>query len=208
MKKQQVGNRSRRKQASQRPLSRLYSEVFSFIRTSAPFIWTSVLLFLFAALLGLAFPAPEPVASQILSFIEELLLETEGLTQGEMIWFLFQNNILSAFMGMMFGILIGIFPLISSLVNGYLVGFVSRFAVQEYGPLVMWRLLPHGIFELPALFLSLGIGLRLGTYLFEEKPAHSFLARIRLALLTFFLVIFPLLVIAAIIEGSLIVLFP
>ena len=33
----------------------------------------------------------------------------------------------------------------------------------------LFRLLPHGIFELPAIFISLGLGLRFGMFIFQKE---------------------------------------
>jgi len=41
--------------------------------------------------------------------------------------------------------------------------------VQTDGFLSLWRLLPHGIFELPAVFISLGMGLKIGMFIFQKK---------------------------------------
>jgi len=38
--------------------------------------------------------------------------------------------------------------------------------IEGYG--ILWRLVPHGIFELPAVFISLGLGIKLGTFIFRE----------------------------------------
>ena len=70
---------------------------------------------------------------------------------------------------MTFGVLLGIFPLMSVIANGYLLGFVVAASVRSQGILILWRLFPHGIFEIPALFLSLGLGLKMGTFIFQKK---------------------------------------
>jgi stage II sporulation protein M len=76
--------------------------------------------------------------------------------------------------------------------------------VYEEGILVLWRLLPHGIFELPALFLSAGLGLRLGTFIFRKNKLKSLKNYLFESLRVFLFIIFPFLLIAAIIEGILI----
>jgi stage II sporulation protein M len=66
------------------------------------------------------------------------------------------------------------------------------------------NLLPHGIFELPAIFISFGMGLKFGTFLFYKEKMKKFAEFFSNSLRVFVFVILPLLVIAAIIEGSLI----
>lgn len=68
----------------------------------------------------------------------------------------------SSFLGVILGLVLGIFPIIFAIVNGYVLGFVASITVESEGLFVLWRLLPHGIFELPAIFISLGLGLKFG----------------------------------------------
>ena len=75
-------------------------------------------------------------------------------------------------------------------------------AVSLEGILTLWKLFPHGIFEIPAVIISLGLGLRLGiTLMFKTK---KFKKESFSSLLVFLLVVTPLLIIAAIIEGFLV----
>jgi len=128
------------------------------------------------------------------------------MSQGELVSFIFFNNLQSSFLGMIFGFFLGIFSVITIVVNGYLLGFVSARVVQEGGVFVLWRLLPHGVFELPALFISMGLGLKLGMFVFYKKRFKTLKTFFWNSLRVFVFVIIPLLVIAAVIEGSLIVL--
>ena len=64
-------------------------------------------------------------------------------------------------------------------------------------------LVPHGIFELPAILFSIGIGFKIGIDLFSRKKGNL-KYNLREALRFFIYIILPLLIIAAIIEGALI----
>ena len=99
------------------------------------------------------------------------------------------------------GVFIGLFPITSAVVNGYLIGFIANHAVAEKGVLVLWRLLPHGIFELPAVFISMGLGLKIGIGLLKEENLKKNFVN---ALRVFVFVVLPLLIIAGIIEGVLV----
>jgi stage II sporulation protein M len=185
-----------------------YIQSWKYIKESKHFIYFIIILFLFFSLLGFFVPAPENISAYILEFIEELLRKTEGMSWGELMRFIFLNNIQGSFFGMIFGILLGVFPLMSVIANGYLLGFVAAKSVQSEGILILWRLFPHGIFEISALFISLGMGLRLGTFIFQKKKLKSLQRYIWESLRVFLFVVIPLLIIAAIIEGSFIFLFP
>ena len=139
-----------------------------------------------------------------MEFLKQLLEQTKAMSQWELIEFIFLNNIQSSFVGMIFGMIFGILPFITIILNGYILGFVSKMAVAERGFSSLLSLLPHGIFELPALFISLGLGLKLWTFVFEKEKMNSFKKYLLNSLKVFLFVIIPLLVIAAIIEGSLI----
>ncbi len=185
-------------------LRRSYREAWEYIKDSRNFIYTTMIVFLFFVLLGFFTPAPAKLNTIIIGFIDKLLQQTEGLSQAELIRFIFWNNIQSSFTGMLLGIFLGIFPVMSALANGYLLGFVASKTVDGNGLVILWRLFPHGIFELPALFISLGMGLRLGTSAFAKNKFRTLKYYIINSIKTFFLIVVPLLVIAAIIEGSLI----
>ena len=108
---------------------------------------------------------------------------------------------------MVFGIVLGIFSIITVIINGYLLGFVSARVVYAEGITSLWRLLPHGIFELPAVLISMGLGLKIGTFIFQKKKIKSLKEFFLSSFKTFLFVILPLLVIAALIETTLIFFF-
>ena len=122
--------------------------------------------------------------------------------------FIFQNNLKSSFIGLTSGILLGILPLIMIFFNGYLLGFISNKVTQAYNFGVLWRLLPHGIFEIPAIIISLGLGVRIGVSLIStdfKQIKKNLLYHIENSLIVFLFVVFPLLLIAALIEAALMV---
>jgi len=146
-----------------------YKKSWDFIKESRNFIYVIILLFFVSSLLGFFISLPEIIITQILDFIREILEKTQGMSQYELMSFIFSNNIQSSFMGMILGIFLGIFPIFSAISNGFILGFVSSLSVSAEGFVVLWRLFPHGIFELPAIFISLGLGLKIGTFIFQKK---------------------------------------
>ena len=188
-------------------LRKNYGESFNYIKESKNFIYSVMLIFLFFFLIGFFVSAPSELEKIILNFIEDLIQKTEGLSQWELIKFIFFNNLQSSFVGMFFGIILGIFPIVTTLANGYLLGFVAERTVGKEGIFILWRLFPHGIFELPALFISLGLGLKLGTFIFRKNRLKTLGTYFLKSIKVFFFVVIPLLVIAAIIEATLIFLF-
>lgn len=185
-------------------LKKEYGKSWNFVKESRNFIYSVISVFFIFSLIGFFIPAPAMISGQILKFIEELLLKTQNMGNFELIKFIFFNNIQSSFFGMIFGAFLGIFPFMAIVANGYVLGFVASLAVNSEGVFVLWRLFPHGIFELPAIFISLGLGLKIGTFIFKKKKFESLKEYSLNSLRVFLFIVLPLLIIAAIIEGSLI----
>lgn len=181
-----------------------YNLSWKYLKEARNFIYTTIVLFAVFILAGAFIPVPPVLEQRILDFIREILEKTAGMSQRELISFIFFNNIQSSFFGMIFGVVLGIFPIITIISNGYLLGFVSAKATQVGGALVLWRLFPHGIFELPALFISTALGFKLGTFVFHKKKFETLKNFLWNSLRVFVFVVLPLLIVAAIIEGSLI----
>ncbi len=146
-----------------------YKKSWAYVKESKNFIYSAILIFFLSALLGFFFPVPEKIIEILLEMIKELLEQTEGLSTTQLISFIFWNNLGTSFYAFFLGIFLGFIPVLIALVNGYLVGFVAVMAVDADSILSLWRLLPHGIFELPAVFISLGMGIKLGGFFFSAK---------------------------------------
>lgn len=194
----------KRKEENNFNLKKEYKKSWDYLKKSKKFILMVVVIFFTFALIGFFLPVPDSIVEQIMKFITEVLEKTQRMSPNELIGFIFFNNLKSSFFGMILGIFLGVFPVIGTIANGYLLGFVSAMSVEAGGILTLWRLLPHGIFELPAVFISLGLGLKLGTIIFKEKKLEKFKDYLLGSLRVFLLVVVPLLVIAGVIEGLLI----
>lgn len=184
-----------------------YQKSWNYLKESKNFIYIILILFFLFFIIGYFLPVPESIVTLILEFIEELLKKTSGMSQGELIRFILFNNIKSSFFGIIFGIILGIFSVIAAISNGFLLGFVASKTAQMEGIFILWKLFPHGIFEIPALIISAGLGLKLGTFIFQKKKLESLKNYLLNSLRVFLFVIVPLLILAAFIEGSLIFFF-
>ena len=183
-----------------------YSLSWKYIKECKNQIYFIIALILGSALVGLIYQPPE-IYDLIQKFLQDILRQTQGLNWWEMIIFILNNNLQSSFFSMILGVFFGIFPILAGFSNGYVLGFVAEKAVAIEGPLTLWRLLPHGIFEFPAIILSLALGTRFGMFWFagKGKKKKEFFRRLESSLRVFLFVVIPLLVIAAIIEGILVV---
>ncbi len=116
---------------------------------------------------------------------------------------IFLNNAFVSLLFLVLGLALGVLPVLFIAFNGYFVGVISYLVSQERGLLFIFLgLLPHGILELPMVFLAAAIGLRLGHQVFSAligKPTQ--IKREFIEGLTFyFRWILPILLVAAIIE--------
>jgi len=183
-------------------LAENYKNCWNYLKETKNLIFIIVGVFFIFVLIGFFVPVPSEISGQLMKYIQKIVEQTSGLSPAGLITFIFFNNVRSSLFGWIFGILLGIFPVFVSVFNGYLLGYVSKLGVAQEGFLVLWKLLPHGIFELPAVFISLGMGMKFGQVLISNKKKlkENFLNALRV----FISIVVPLLIIAAIIEGTLI----
>jgi stage II sporulation protein M len=187
--------------------SKGFTGTIAYLIPLRPYLIVIITLFLLAAAAGYVSAYLNP------DIIDELMgqfEETYGWIAEEspimIMLFIFANNTFNSFIAMMFGILFGIWPVIFILINGFFIGVVVFSSLQEYGILVVLSaLLPHGIIELPMIFISASMGLRLGVIVFQKifkirEKEISFKYELFSAIRFFVTVIVPLLFIAAIIE--------
>lgn len=181
-----------------------YGKCFKYLKDSwKPIIYIVAIFFAFA-LIGFFVPAPAVISSTISGYINNLLEKTQNFGFSQMFSFIFFNNLKTSFFGLIIGLLFGVFSIFTALGNGYVLGFVSAKSVMENGTFVLWRIFPHGIFELPAVFIALGLGLKLGTFFLNENKSRFLKENLGNSLRVFLLIILPLLLIAAFIETILI----
>jgi len=181
----------------------LWQEALSYLKETRNYIYFAVVLFFVSALVGFLFPENFSFFEQ---FLRELAERVEGLSLLGLILFIFQNNVTGAFFAMILGVFLGVFPVFNALLNGAILGYVFNKAAAVGGFSVIWLLLPHGIFELPAIFIALGLGIRFGMFVLAPsgKKGGEFKKRFWGSLKVFLAIVLPLLIIAAIIEGLLI----
>ena len=177
-----------------------YKKCWLFLCESKWHVVFALGIFCLMFLVGFAYPVF--FRDEIFGFIAEMIGMLEGKSVLGLVVYIFLNNLKASFIAIISGVVVGVFPFVIAVVNGYLVGFVAREAVMQEGLFVLWQLAPHGIFELPAILLSIGIGLKIGISLFggdvKKKLKYNFIEAFRF----FVFIVFPLLLIAGIIEGA------
>lgn len=173
----------------------------SYLKENYLFILISIGIFLFFSIVGFIFPF---FKEEIFEIFNELTKMFKGLNFFQTFLLIFFNNARTSLTGLVFGIFAGIFPLIILMANGYIIGVISKIVSSERSFFELIKLLPHGIFELPAVFISMALGLKIGFVFLSEISFKKAVLELERALKIFVLIILPLLIIAAIIETFLI----
>lgn len=199
------------KSCSENSLYSNFKASWRLVYQNLSYVYFAIFLFLLFFLLALIFPIPSSLDHQIKLLLQSLVLRTENLNTFQLISYIFVNNLSVAIISMLLGIFFCIAPILIAASNGYVLGYLTKALISKLGVLKgissLWRILPHGLFELPAIFIGLAFGIKLGVVFLKSLNQNSFKDFIKILIQIFkiiFYVIIPLLVIAAIIEGVLI----
>ncbi len=169
------------------------------------YVWISLVLFVAAVLAG--FWAAGKYPQEMEAYLEEMQVffsSIESPTAWGVFLNILGNNVEAMLMVVLLGIFAGVFSLTFLLANGFVVGvFLYLYYIQGLLPLFVMGILPHGIFEIPAMLISAAIGFRIGATvvrkIFRKKESLTYeLAEgIRFTVLY----IIPALILAAFIEA-------
>lgn len=128
-------------------------------------------LFVVGVLLGALFT--EQIQEMVKAGLEHLRELAEQAQEKEdplyMSQLIFWNNLRAVVFMLVLGSLFGIFTMIMLLINGMMIGVVFSLAGGQMTvslfDMIVFGLLPHGIFELLAIFIASGFGIKLGKVL-------------------------------------------
>jgi len=182
----------------------IYLTLWNYIKESQNYIYFSIGIFVLAIFAGFFVEPSQNIQKLIVEYIQKVVEQTAGMNFLELFWFIFKNNFTVAFFSLLFGVIFGVFPVLMIVFNGYIIGFVSKLAVNASGIGSLWSLVPHGIFEIPAILITFSLGMRVGMFLFSKDIKKSFIQNERLSWLVFLYIVLPLLFVAALIESFLI----
>lgn len=148
-------------------LSRLWADNRRYFFASALFLLGGMLIGYMQA------AAVQDVVNQLLGQLKEVVerIRENGGGAFATFWAIYTNNVISALMMMAMGLFFGVFPIFSMIANGILLGYtLSVYSTAGVNPILVFvaGIMPHGIFELTAVFFAAGIGLRLGGLVFRS----------------------------------------
>ena len=168
-------------------------------------------LIIATALFGIAFLsglfAPTSLVNLLsaeITALEELASFLEPMPQPIVFAFIFITNVSTLLTSFIFSPILCLWPTVVLTLNGWLIAFVSAIIVQEKSlGFVIAGLLPHGVFELPALIIGEAAALSFGTAamlaLFKKERRSLLLPNLKRNSI-YLLIAFILLLLAAIIE--------
>lgn len=114
--------------------------------------------------------------------------------QWRLLAFIFFNNIWVSLFMMYTGVLFAVIPLFSLISNGLMMGYLAQQSAHAEGwGSFLLAVLPHGVIELPALFLACAYGIRFGAltvkgFIFLLSPSRrvanskNFIQQLKLSL--------------------------
>jgi stage II sporulation protein M len=113
------------------------------------------------------------------------------------------NNSKASALVIVSGFFFSIVPTLAALMNGMMIGFMFQNTQLVAGKSIFEMallLIPHGIFEIPAMILALAIGVKLGDLPFKSRKIEFIKLNFKKIFYCYLKIIFPLLLIAAGIE--------
>ena len=180
-------------------IKKLYRGSFRDLREAGNTILIAVALFLICISIGMVHPS---LSDDTLSSMKSLAKHLSGKSITVLVLTIFLKNSLSTVLSILTGPFLGIIPISGAMINGLLLGSTLTYIKEINQPYALIYLFPHGLFEFPAMFMAWGLGLWQGIWFFEKQRDDSFKERRNKALRILFIIILPLLLVAAIIEGT------
>lgn len=178
---------------------------FTVLRQNKSYLWLALGLFALGWVLGALFTEQihklvQPSLEQLREITQKAQDKGGAYTSG----LIFTNNLRATATMLVLGILACVPTMISLVMNGMMIGVMLSQVGGNFWGLVAFGILPHGIFELPAIFIASAFGIKLGRVLLvplAEKTrwqSFKFVWREVLSVSWFVLL---LLVVAASVEG-------
>jgi len=180
-----------------------------YIYSSRKYILAAVAVFTFSFAVGVLISIKYPDTSEkVLEMIKGTYGGIAVLDPFERMLLIFKNNVFISFVALLLGIGFGIIPFAFAALNGTVLGILVELFLKKQGFFfVLAAILPHGIIELPMIFISVGIGFRLGhaAYLLltRMKTMNDLSHELEQGIIFYIKIVAPLLLMAAFVESYL-----
>ena len=175
-----------------------YRESLDSVSEARTCIFIAIALYCCAAFLGWTY-------ADNFSFLEDqikrLAAQFAGKNAIAFIFKIFVHNLIATYVAMCFVVLFGVVPTIIAVINGLILGWIIAKSPGGATANIWLVLIPHGIFEWPAMMISWGVGLWRGVGYRFSQTGSTWKQRWETANKIYFTITMPLLFIAAVIEG-------
>lgn len=177
-----------------------FGKYADYARGLRPIFIICCFLFLFSLAMGYALGGN--LNGNALQDLLATLPDISTMSLPEIFAYIAANNTLKSLIFMFGGLLGGVLPLFFVIFNGFTVGWVAYDLATTQGlGYVVAGLTPHGIVEIPAILLAMSMGMSLGyTMLNSFRGQGSVVKEVKTAFGFFITRVFPLLIIAAVVE--------
>ena len=163
-------------------------------------MWIMAALLIYCAAAAVAWSQSEHfdfMEAQFGTLIEQF----EGLGAWEFILRIFVHNLIASYLAMCFVVFFGVVPLALAAFNGLMLGWFIDWMDHFSGLDLLLMLGPHGVFELPAMFIAFGVGMWRGAGFRLDQEQPGWVERLKRVHCVFAVFVVPLLFVAAILEG-------
>lgn len=184
-------------------IDRFFGRHAGYVRRISPMFLFCLFLFTFSLVMG--FYMGEGLEQDALNELTESYSDLGNLGALGLFVFIVVNNIGKSLVFMILGLVLSIPPLLFVVFNGFFIGWLSYAVSVETGlGFVALALIPHGIVEIPAILLSMCMGMGLGYQAVNRlRGRHGLGAEWRDAWGLFLWRIAPILIFGAVLEISL-----
>jgi len=169
-----------------------YRQIWRDLNEVRKYIFAAILIFIAGNILAILIPR---LGESVISAFFDYAKTFENKNALELLVAIFLKNASSAFLAILFGFLFGLVPVVGAVFNGIVVG-----AILHLNPLNFFKIIPHGLFELPAMFIAWALGMWCAGGLFHSPRLDTIKFRVKRSLNIYLSLIVPLLIVAAIIE--------
>lgn len=170
-------------------------------RIIRPYLFIACSMFLISSLAG--YLTPHQYQQEIAKTLLANFSPMQSSTRLQFFIKIFLNNYLSTLLTLLLGLLFCIGPVLFLLINGFSMGNLVAFASSKVGIYkIGLAIVPHGIFEVPAVLIASSYGLWWGVKNYRRVRCRDyFRGDFALPLNRYINVVIPLLLIAAFVEA-------
>lgn len=134
-------------------------------------LWWGLICFVLGIFTYILFPqASEAFLRDLISFLVKEFSLNKPIQGPHLALHIFLHNLRSAGIALFLGLFFGIAPLFVIGFNIFLIGALTIYTLFVFGLDLIILIFPHGIFELPALFIAGAFGLRFGFFWKIDYP--------------------------------------